>query len=626
MTAEQPRSFVAPAPVEDPFEGACSFVAAAPVEDALEAPSDSRWATPAIQHEPSEPFRFQHLFAKDNPGHILDFYDVEEELGTGTFGSVFKLHCRTTGVRRAAKQMPYEKVKDPIKYEREICIAKQLDHPNLVRLYEVFRGGRYLYLVMELCTGGELFDRISQDGAHGLREIEAAGYVRQMLAALCYLHTNSFAHRDVKPENFMLQSAAPDAALKLIDFGLACRFTPGKPMHTKAGTAYYVAPEVLAGSYDELCDVWSAGVVAYILLCGYPPFNGSTDKEVLKHVQSGILRFHPRDWEKISPSAVRLIRRMLDHSPDHRTTAGLALKSSWLHRSYAPAGDRAEAIISDGSTRTASDDTIRNNLQSPPALPQLALDRNGTAEVVSRLKDFQRYSRLKRVGLTAIAQQLSDEETVELQEIFRDLDTNGDGVLSPEEVRLGLERVFGVDVPHTVEDILRTVDSDGSGCLDYTEFVAATMDRRLSSKRELCLAAFRAFDLDGNGRISQEELLGVLGGASPCSSGGGASPDCSPGRQGVQGMIREADTNGDGCIDFEEFFQMMSNAPEAGAAPPAPGIMHKRPRGATVDNAMPASSLCWRDAAESGGVPRTVGAAGGKTLRSTRSSRTVGGA
>jgi calcium-dependent protein kinase len=162
-----------------------------------------------------------------------------------------------------------------------------MDHPNIIKLYEVFEDNRYIHLIMELSTGGELFDRILDriTKKNLYTEKEAASIFKQMMSAICYCHAQSICHRDLKPENLLLGSPAEDAPIKVIDFGLSKIFNSSNhKMSTKVGTAYYVSPEVLAGDYDEKCDIWSAGVILYILLTGEPPFNGANDNEIYKKI------------------------------------------------------------------------------------------------------------------------------------------------------------------------------------------------------------------------------------------------------------------------------------------------------------------------------------------------------
>merc|ERR1719313_1083630 len=228
------------------------------------------------------------FFMASQTGRIDENYKMDKkELGRGTYGSVSKGKNKVTGIVRAVKAINKKSLPDPARFAQEIEVMRALDHPNIVKLYETYEDARNVYLVMELCTGGELFDRIIE--ANYFSERVAAFLIRQVLSAVFYMHTQSIAHRDLKPENFLLgnEKSVEEAPLKIIDFGLSKRFEAGSPMTTKACTPYYVAPEVLDGSYNEKCDVWSLGAIMYILLCGAPPFFGDSDPEVLRKVKKG---------------------------------------------------------------------------------------------------------------------------------------------------------------------------------------------------------------------------------------------------------------------------------------------------------------------------------------------------
>lgn len=172
--------------------------------------------------------------------------------------------------------------------EEELAILSQVDHPNIIKFHETYIDYRYVHIVMELAEGGELFEKIVE--MHKFSEEKAAGLMRKILSAVKHLHEHGICHRDLKPENFLFSDNSQDAEIKLIDFGLSKRFgqlqdqDPSEKMHTIVGTPYYVAPEVLRGNYDFSCDVWSLGVILYIMLCGYPPFEGDNNKEIFKRV------------------------------------------------------------------------------------------------------------------------------------------------------------------------------------------------------------------------------------------------------------------------------------------------------------------------------------------------------
>jgi calcium-dependent protein kinase len=214
-----------------------------------------------------------------------------------------------------------------------------LDHPNVLKLYEYFEDAKNVYLITELCTGGELFDRIIKE--EFFSEKIAARIFKQILQPLNYCHQHGIAHRDLKPENFLFETDDAEADIKVIDFGLSKILkhpdikdgltNHGKGnvkdldrMNTRAGTPNYISPEVLAGNYGVECDLWSAGCILYILLCGYPPFYGDDDQQILEMVQRGKFDFDGEEWDEISKEAKDLIKKLIC-KPEKRLTAEEAL-------------------------------------------------------------------------------------------------------------------------------------------------------------------------------------------------------------------------------------------------------------------------------------------------------------
>merc|ERR1719387_2761101 len=234
------------------------------------------------------------------------------------------------GLERAIKTISKSHMTNAERFKAEIALMKIMDHPNIIKLYETFEDHRNIYLVMELCSGGELFDRIIESGH--FNEQQAAILMQQIIRAIYYMHENHVCHRDLKPENFLFLTKDPieKNLLKIIDFGLSCMFESGQVLTTKAGTPYYVAPQVLAGKYDKACDLWSCGVIMYVMLCGYPPFFGETDAEVLSKVRLGNFSFNAADWKNVSEDAKALIRMLLKMNPRDRYTAEQALNHEWI--------------------------------------------------------------------------------------------------------------------------------------------------------------------------------------------------------------------------------------------------------------------------------------------------------
>ena len=262
------------------------------------------------------------------PRRLKDSYKLGSKLGEGSYGKVRRGVSLKTGEEVAVKSILKKNIRRIETLKREIKIMLQLDHRNIVKLHDVFEDNTHLHIVMELCTGGELFDSIVEQGSYS--ESDAAELLQQILGAVAYLHGNHVAHRDLKPENFLFSSKDKDATLKIIDFGLSRFYKDKAYMKTRVGTPYYIAPEVLKKQYDQACDLWSVGVIMYILLCGYPPFWGNTEKDIFQRIKLGKFDYPKEEWSKISDSAKQLIERLLDVNPATRITAVEALEHPWL--------------------------------------------------------------------------------------------------------------------------------------------------------------------------------------------------------------------------------------------------------------------------------------------------------
>jgi len=405
------------------------------------------------------------------------------------------------------------------RFKQEIAIMKIMDHPNIIKLFESFEDHRNIYLVLELCTGGELFDRIIDSGH--FTEVQAAIVMQNMFRAIFYMHENHICHRDLKPENFLFttKESIEKTHLKVIDFGLACKFSDGSVLTTKAGTPYYVAPQVLAGKYDQSSDLWSLGVIMYVVLCGYPPFYGETDADVLAKVRLGNFSFNAQDWKSVSEDAKNLIRMLLKMNPKDRYTAEQALNHVWI-RNKAPKATGIE-------------------LQS---------------SLVDNLKGFRSQNKLKKAALHVIASQLGESQIKALRETFMHLDNNGDGLLTAAEMKEGLAQAGLKEIPPDLQQILEEVDSDGSGVIDYTEFLAATLDKKVYMAEDVCWQAFRIFDRNGDGKIDKSEIQHVLNDDRVQSA---AAKDLAE-------IMKEIDKNGDAEIDFEEFMHMMRGDKQSG--------------------------------------------------------------
>jgi len=260
-------------------------------------------------------------------------YNLGNEIGRGGFSVVYHAEKKKNGEEFAVKKIEKKKVEgDDIKLlRREIQIMKKLDHPNILKLFEVYEDDDSFYLVMELVKGKELFDKIVERGMYS--ESDAANIVSQVVSAVEYLHDSGIAHRDLKPENLLVEGEEEESKVKIADFGFAKSFggETGEKLMTSCGSPGYVAPEILtAESYDKSVDMWSVGVILYILLSGYPPFYADSAPALFKKIMDVKYDFDDSVWDDISDTAKDLIRNLLVKDPNKRYNARQCLEHAWI--------------------------------------------------------------------------------------------------------------------------------------------------------------------------------------------------------------------------------------------------------------------------------------------------------
>jgi len=451
---------------------------------------------------------------QEQSGDIKKLYKIERVLGSGSFGEVRKVVDKRTGIVRAMKKLRKDSCSpsESSKLIEEINILRKLDHPNIIRVYEFFQDSTYFYIVTEFCSGGELFDRII-DLSH-FSEAMAANTMKQLLSAVVYCHQHNIVHRDLKPENLLLETKDPDSQIKVIDFGTSSVFKKDHKMKKRFGTPYYIAPEVLNRSYDEKCDVWSAGVILYILLSGSPPFNGRDDSEILKAVSKGAYNFDDPIWKTVSSEAKDLINKMLTFDPKHRVTAEEALNHSWIQNM---------------------------------ANKQDIADQSAAKNTLGKLREFTASQKLQQATIAFISSHLSSkEEKEEMKNLFQAIDEDQNGVLTRDELVKGYKRLYGEIVSEEeIEETFSKIDTDGSGQIDYSEFIAACMYQSEFINSQRLRVAFKVLDTDNSGSINAQELKKALGGNRFDDNF-------------WEGLISEVDLNGDGEISFQEFQAMMS--------------------------------------------------------------------
>uniref|UniRef100_A0A3B4URG5 Calcium/calmodulin-dependent protein kinase 1Da n=1 Tax=Seriola dumerili TaxID=41447 RepID=A0A3B4URG5_SERDU len=266
---------------------------------------------------------------------IKKIFDFKEVLGTGAFSEVVLAQERLTGRMFAVKCIPKKALKGKeSSIENEIAVLRRIKHENIVALEDIYESPDHLYLIMQLVSGGELFDRIVEKGFY--TEKDASTLIRQVLDAVNYLHRMGIVHRDLKPENLLYFNPQDESKIMISDFGLSKMEGSGDVMSTACGTPGYVAPEVLAQKpYSKAVDCWSIGVIAYILLCGYPPFYDENDSKLFEQILKADYEFDAPYWDDISDSAKDFISSLMEKDPAKRFTCEQALRHPWI------AGDTA---------------------------------------------------------------------------------------------------------------------------------------------------------------------------------------------------------------------------------------------------------------------------------------------
>ena len=446
--------------------------------------------------------------------NISKEYILGKTLGKGDFSHVRLAIHKDTKQDRAVKIIQKKKV-DMKRLLAEISIVSKLSHPSIMEVYEVFEDTKKVYIVSEYCKGGELFDIISKK--RNFSEKEACIVMEQLLSGICYSHKNGIVHRDLKPENILMEDTSSNLTIKIVDWGCATQMKQRERLHEMDGISYYIAPEVLEGDYDEKCDIWSCGVILYILLCGYAPFYGENDKEIYNQVLKGEYDFPKEEWQNVSEEAKNLVQKMLEKDTKKRITALDALQDKWF----------------------------KINKQKKTSNKLLAKN------VLKNMKKFKKNKKFEKATMSFIVNQLVlKEERKDLEKQFKEWDKNGDGVLSRDEIIEGYKKTYGFVDEGEIDNMISSIDLDGNGVIDYNEFLTCTMNKEKILNNDNLEICFKAFDSDNSGKISLDEISAIF------NSGDKENIDKEE-LEAFKKIIKDADENGDGEISFKEFKDLM---------------------------------------------------------------------
>jgi len=488
----------------------------------------------------------EQLMKTNKSGGVWQIYQRGKLLGAGMTGSVHIATHRETKKRFAIKSINKRKL-DPAQLgelKNEVDLLRRLDHPAIVRLYEVYEQGSKMYLVMQLLLGKDL-------GKVRLKtEREVAIVMRKIVQAIAYCHSKGICHRDIKLENFVFTSTDKLDDIIVIDFGIGKKvhsvdLIPGgdtakiketkaerkRNMKTICGTPYYMSPQVLDGRYDEKCDCWALGIMTYILIASKPPFNGKYKAELDHAIRQGMVRYP----HTMSRNARELISNLLKVNPNQRWSCAQALKSKFF-----------EDIEKDTK------------------------DQELERATLNRMISFQNSGKLKKLVLMVRAFNEQDAKIEKLKSTFDSLDSENTGYITCDELKAALTRHnYSIDA----KAIFESLDVNQQGRISYTEFLAAAIGDDMEDDKEVLRKLFDSMDFTKNGKITAADIQHLLG--------------SDKNKFDVEELLKEGDATGNNEISYAEFVQMMKSTNYLhilSNAPSQAGIASQRESGTSVNN------------------------------------------
>ena len=453
----------------------------------------------------------------DKISKVTDFkmkYEFISVLGSGGFGKVRLYRKKNTDMKYAIKTLKknylYSHALDSI--IREVSIAMQLDHPNIVKYFETFEDEYYIHVVMEFIPGENLFGLLC-NSQRKITESDMNSITKYLLKAIGFLHNNDIVHRDIKPENILFSIPGKWSSLKLIDFGLSI------PSNVKdkyrVGSPYYMAPEMIDGKFCKQSDVWSIGVILYLMSTGYFPFNGSSVEEVMSNIKAGRLKLDK--MKNVNKELKDLVKQMLNPDASKRPSIEEILNDPWF------------------TSDLFDDQTDTNNRY---------IDKN----IIEALKNFSHNSLLAKEALFYLAKISSEEEVIKLKKAFLEMDKDNTGTLEYEEILETFEKLGIKKEDKEMKEIWTGLDFHIDGKVNYTEFLAATISSVEFFKEEKIWSAFKYFDSENKGYITCDSMINAL-----------KQDNLTVNEAGLKSMFDKL--NKKKKVDFEEFKSMIKNRP-----------------------------------------------------------------
>lgn len=470
----------------------------------------------------TESLKMKKFLTKADSGTIEDNYKIISKLGKGSFGSVFKVQNIKTNEIRALKVIKKTSIiyqDDDHKFLKEIEILIKLEHPNIIKIYEYYTDDINFYLITDYISNGELYNYVYK--SKSLNERQTQYIMQQLLCAVNYLHLNNIAHRDIKLENILVEQEIESNGeqllnVKLIDFGTSnyVKTENTNNFTVKVGSPFYMAPEVLNKKYNNKCDIWSCGVIMFMLLRGHPPFKGENQEELFKSIQNDIINYD--EMTELSELSRDLMSKMLERNVDLRYSADECLKHKWM-KIY---NEKSEIMKKEVVT-----------------------------SALNNISNYNATEKLQQATMAYIVHFISfNKEVEDLKTVFNEFDKNKDGLLSFEEIDHAFTRycvnkgLQNFTQKNKLIQILDEIDTEKTGHISYEQFLRISIDQREILNENNLRSAFEKFDTNKDGKLSKEEIKNVLG-----------IKDFAY----VNELLKLVDENKDGYISYKEFKSLM---------------------------------------------------------------------
>lgn len=493
-------------------------------------------------------FLFHHSHKGEGSSTLEDHYKLGSKIADGAFGDVFGCALlRDPNVRRVVKRLEKKHVKE-ITFANELSALRKVDHPNLLRLYESFEDEEYYYIVTEAATYGNLCNFLNDPSSATITEAQIKRLVHQVLVCVNHCHHLNIIHCDIKPENILLDRGDMNTSFErliLCDFGFAQFYRTDERLNRLVGTPHFWAPEVFRQNYGPKCDVWSCGVLAFLLFVRELPFDGKTAQAVCRQVMRRQDHFENDGWSRISKEGKTFVEKLLAKEEKDRPTAQEALNHPW----FRPVPEKGSSNAQSTSMTSPSNTNIEGTSLT-------GWDDN--------LIQFSATQKLKQATYALLVAQLTFKSRIDV--IFRKIDTNSDGVISRKEIEDSFRQNGKLLCDEELEKIFQRVDIDQSGSLNYWEFLAATMNSTTMLCNENLEAAFEMFDKDNSNSITADDLRSIFRGHDTIDQHfSDDKEELSLMDEGVlDAIIQQVDEDGNGEISYEEFSKMMQETVMSG--------------------------------------------------------------